>query len=204
MTHYDAIIVLGSKPHPVTWRFPAHVKASLNRAAERLAAGDADYIAVSGKWALVFDRHHIQPPFAECDEMARYLLGRGVPEGQIVREGRSKDTIANLYHLKHLLADREARRLLIITADFRVPRLRYLAHKIFGPHYSVTIEAVSARRSEVYPHEADTLRRTKQFLRHMEPGDDGFLTYKFYHAHYYTAPYVSASKLGVQPRSHHL
>ena len=171
-----------------------------------LASGSSSSscIVVSGKWALCFDRHEVQPPYTECEVMIDYLLARGVPESALLRENRSKDTIANLYHLKHLLAPRNAHRLVLVVARFRQPRLKYLVHKVFGPAYHVDFSTVSARRSEVYPHEADTFRRTKQFLRHMEPGDDGFLTHQFYRAKFYTTPYVSATKLGVQPHSHHL
>lgn len=192
---YDLIVVLGSKPDTANWLFPSHVYASLERAAQLLQNGAAPCIAVSGKWALSFDHAAVRQPFRECDAMADYLVEQGVAPESILREGESKDTIANLYCLKRtIVAPRGMKRVLIITADFRLARLQYLAQKIFGRSAQINFETVPSSPSEPYPHEADTLARTKQFLAGMTDGDDRFLDGKFYGAPYYQEATTNAAK----------
>lgn len=186
LPHYDAIIVLGSKPDTTTWRFPAHVYATLDRAADLYRAGVAPFIILSGKWALSFDSQGITQPYRECDEMATYLAAHGVPADALLLEGESKDTISNLFYIKRqILAPRALRRALLITADFREQRIQYLAAKILGPAYTVAYHTVPSAPQERYPHEDETMRRTQQFLGDMPAGEDGFLDGTFYTAPYY-------------------
>lgn len=183
---YDLIIVLGSKPDSTNWQFPSHVFASLDIAAKLLRAGAAPYIAVSGKWALSFDERGLRQPFLESDAMAAYLASQDVAPAQILKESESKDTVANFYYLKkHIVAPRHMRRILLVAADFRLARIEYLVHKIFGPGYQFEFHGVPAADSETYPHEAETMARTQKFLAGMASGDDTFLDGKFYDDPYY-------------------
>lgn len=203
MTAYDIIMVLGSKPATAMWTFPSHVPKSLDTAAELFKLHYAPYIALSGKWALEFDEQNITEPYLECDRMAAYLVAKGVPEERILKEPQSEDTISNLYYQKKLILEpRRLKRILIITADFRLPRINYLAHKIFGPHYRVDFMIVPSKPNEVYPNEAATMTRTRAFLRHMKDGDDSFLKGKFYSAPYYTQSGTTIANVrpGPQPR----
>jgi uncharacterized SAM-binding protein YcdF (DUF218 family) len=184
----DAIVILGSKPNTVTWEFPKHVYDTLDYASEVFAAGKARKIIVSGNYALSFDEKGIIQPYRECDKMASYLLSKGVPSDVILTEGESKDTISNLVYIKQqILAPRGLYKPLIITADFRVERIQFLADKIIGPSYSIGVVPIAsdAAGRQVYPNEIDTLRRTKLFLKDMTDGDDTFLDGKFYGADYY-------------------
>lgn len=97
---YDAIIILGSRPDTKTWKFPSHITASLEKAAKLYRSGATKIIAVSGNHALWFDAQGIKQPQTEADMMGAYLVEIGVPETAIVREIKSRDTIANLYFLK--------------------------------------------------------------------------------------------------------
>lgn len=182
---YDAVVVIGSKPNVATWEFPSHVIASLNKAVAVYKSGGTRHVLVSGKWALDFEDDGIVQPFRECDRMADYLQNHGVPTQAIAREGQSKDTIANVYYQKQIFKARQWHKVLYIVADFRKPRLAFLCSKILGAPYDVTIATVPALPQEVYPHEADTLRRTQAFLSPMSAGDDSFLHGKFYNAAFY-------------------
>jgi hypothetical protein len=188
---YETILVLGSKPDTATWDFPSHVYASLDEAAQLLHERVSSTAIVSGKWAFSFDKHGIHQPFRECDKMARYLIDRGVDSTAVLREGESKDTIANLYEVKrHFLVSHNWTKLLLITADFRANRIHYLSDKILGPSYDVTIQTVPSHPGESYPLEAITMRRTKEFLGPMQSGDDAFLDGTFYAAPYYHYQYT--------------
>lgn len=186
MSKYDAALVFGSKPDTGTWEFPSHVFKSLDAAAGIFKKGGAPYIIVSGKWALSFDKQKIQQPFRECDKMAEYLMQHGIPAEAILKEGESKDSTSNFFYVKRrILQPNHLRRLFVITADFRLERIRYLAAKILGPAYTVGFTTVPSLPGEAYPNEADTFRRTKAFLQQMTDGDDSFLADKFYSAEYY-------------------
>jgi hypothetical protein len=183
----DAIVVLGSQPDPRNWMFPSHVFRSLDRAIALHAESRAP-IAVSGRYAIRFDSLGIRPPFFECDGMADYLLQCGVRESSIIREAESKDTISNLYYLKHQLFEpRRTYNLTFPVAGFRAPRLAFLCKRILGSQYRVRIEPVSYESHEIYPNEADTLHRQRDFLRPMRSGDDAWLDGRFFDDPFYAA-----------------
>lgn len=195
MSTYDTIIVLGSKPNTTTWEFPSHVPASLDQAANLWHEGAAPYIIVSGKWALSFDQHGITQPYRECDKMAEYLAQLHVPSEAILREGESKDTVSNLLYTKRqILAPQHMHDVLLITADFRLERLKYLTAKILGPDYNVSFTTVPCQPGEAYPQEPDTLARTRRFLGSMADGDDSYLDDKLFGASYYNNPWYSSPR----------
>lgn len=100
---YDAIVVLGSQPDFRTWRFPSHTYKSLDRALELVNQGIAPYIALSGDHALKYDNTDIAQPFRECDKQEEYLLSLGCGPEVILKEGESRDTLAQFYYLKNLV-----------------------------------------------------------------------------------------------------
>src|SRR5260221_3061590 len=103
MKKYDTIVILGSQPDLRTWKFPSHTYNSLDRAVELINQGVAPYIALSGDHALKYDNTGITQPFRECDVEEDYLLSKGVASKHILKEGESRDTVANFYYLKNLV-----------------------------------------------------------------------------------------------------
>ncbi len=186
MKTYDVILVLGSQPDFRNWQFPSHTYKSLDRAIELLNQGVAPYIALSGDHALKYDNTGIKQPFRECDRQEEYLLSRGVEPRLILKEGESRDTIAQFYYLKNLVfKSRGIKNILMITVDFRVKRLTFLFKKVFGPDYSADFETVDYEPDEVYKNEAHTLKVQGEFLKDMKDGDDVWLKNKFYDAPMY-------------------
>ncbi|HUC89509.1 MAG TPA: YdcF family protein [Patescibacteria group bacterium] len=186
MTTYGAIIVLGSKPNTETWKFPSHVYTSLDLAAKKYKNGEAPYLIVAGKYALSFDWQNIKQPYRECDKMAEYLISQGVPETVILKEGTSKDTITNILFIKQkILEPHRFRRILLFCASFRKERIAYICQKILGSDYTIEIVTVPEKPKEIYPDEANTLKRTLEFLEPMSEGDDAFLDGRFYEDDFY-------------------
>jgi len=178
--------VLGSQPDFRNWQFPSHTYKSLDRATELLNYGVAPCIALSGDHALKYDNTGIKQPFRECDRQEEYLLARGVEPRFILKEGESRDTIAQFYYLKNLVFKPHGiKNILLITVDFRVKRLTFLVQKVFGPDYSVDFETVGYEPDEVYKNEAHTLKVQGEFLKDMKDGDDAWLKDKFYDAPMY-------------------
>jgi uncharacterized SAM-binding protein YcdF (DUF218 family) len=185
MTKYDLIIVLGSLPDPETWEFPQQVYDCLDRAKQLLDTSQAPFIATSGKWSIALDSIGLRQPFRECDAMADYLLSKGVPRTEILKEGTSKDTISNLYYLKtEFLIPREMKHLLFVVAKFRIPRLKFLCERILGPEYKVNFEPIECEVGTTYD-EPNTFKIQKEFLKPMKSGDHAWLASKFYSASMY-------------------
>jgi uncharacterized SAM-binding protein YcdF (DUF218 family) len=186
MKTYDAIVVLGSQPDFRNWLFPSHTYKSLERAMELLQEGVAPYIALSGDHALKFDNTGITQPFKEADKLEEYLLTLGCPPDRILKENVSRDTLANYYYLKKLVFEtHDMRHILQVTAEFRIPRLKYLCQKVLGPDYTVEFETVPFDEEEVYQKDSFVLEKQREFLKDMKDGDDSWLKDKFYDAPMY-------------------
>lgn len=186
MKKYDAIVVLGSQPDYRTWKFPSHTYRSLDHAIELIEQGVAPYIALSGDRALKYDNTGIAQPFRECDKEEEYLLAHGCPADVILKEGKSRDTVANFYYLKNLVfRPHNIKHVLLITTDFRVERIRFLWQKVMGPDYSLGLETVSYKENEIYKNEAVALQRQQAWLKDVRDGDDEWFKDKFYDDPYY-------------------
>lgn len=186
---YDAVVLFGAKPVGGTQKFPSHVYAALDAAAKLYEQGATRCIVLSGNYALRYDRDSQKPPFRECDAMAEYLAGKGVPRDILLLEGTSKDTVANFYYTKRkVLIPHSLRKIHIVAADFRIARMAYLAKKVFGPDYTVTFTSVPALPDEINPTESIVMQRTQDFLEAMRDGDDSFLDNAFYTHPFYQRP----------------
>jgi hypothetical protein len=104
----------------------------------------------------------------------------------ILKEGESKDTLANFYYLKNLVfRPNKITSILIVTTDFRVERVSFIGHKVLGPDYNFDFETVDYSDDEVYKNDAHTLMKQREFLADMQDGDDAWLGDKFYDAPMY-------------------
>ena len=71
-------------------------------------------------------------------------------------------------------------------ADFRIPRLKFLVRKVFGPQYEVDYESVPADEgSSPSYNETLTMSRTEKFLAPMKDGDHEWLADKFFDHPFY-------------------
>ena len=114
---YDAIIVLGAQVKPdrtpsvqLTWRLDAAAEAY------RKAENPVPVIVCGAQGS--------DEPCPEAVVMKEYLVKQGVPENMVLEDPESRNTKQNLENAKQLL-DREypeARRILIVTSDYHVPR----------------------------------------------------------------------------------
>lgn len=188
MESYDAIVVLGSEPDRATWKFPAHIYLALDEAARLLKKKVAPFIVVSGKHSLNFhygDYDGLKQPFREADEMAEYLIGKGVPRKQILRERESIDTVGNFYYLKRdIFGPNRIRTCLLITTDFREPRLRYLWRKVMGSKHPLTLTLLKTGDKAIMAHESNVLASQKKWLDPIRDGDDAWFERTLAHPKY--------------------
>ena len=112
--NYDAIIVLGAQVKPdgtpsvqLGWRLDAAMDAYMQKNVPVIVCGS------QGK----------DEPMTEAEAMKNYLVGKGVPEKDILTDPDSFNTNQNLRNAAKLLQDRpEIRKVLVVTSDYHVPR----------------------------------------------------------------------------------
>ncbi len=115
---YDAIVVLGAQVKPdgspsvqLQWRLDAAYEAWQARQVPVVVCG-----AQGG-----------DEPAPEAYVMRDDLLARGVPSQQVLTDAESYNTRQNIRHAAQLLADTGARKVLIVTSDYHLPRAMALA-----------------------------------------------------------------------------
>lgn len=115
---YDAIIVLG-----------AQVKADGTLSVQLQWRLDAAYDAWEGSPCLVVTcgAQGADEPAPEGQVMREYLIGRGIPEWQVLADTDSYNTRQNIENAAALLRDYPVERVLIVTSDYHLPRALALA-----------------------------------------------------------------------------
>ena len=115
---YDAIIVLG-----------AQVKADGTLSVQLQWRLDAAYDAWKAAPCLVVacGAQGLDEPAPEGKVMREYLIGRGIPEWQVLADTDSYNTRQNIENAAALLRDYPVQRVLIVTSDYHLPRALALA-----------------------------------------------------------------------------
>ena len=120
--NYDAIIVLGAQVNPdgtpnvqLSWRLDTAYEAWQQKAVPVVVCG------AQGK----------DEPLPEAEAMAAYLINKGVPEQDILKDPDSFNTNQNLRNAAKLLGSMpDIKRVLIVTSDYHVPRALALAEDL--------------------------------------------------------------------------
>lgn len=181
------IVVLGGGID-LQGKIPSYVYSRLDKAI-RLRESLKCKILVSGEYSFLYDR--IKPPFTEALRMQEYLLKKGIPGDQILREERSKDTIGNAYYSKkYVFIPGNEKEAIIITSDFQAERVKYIFHKIFGPEYKLKIidiksELPDSEKEVVWQRQEELLLKTQALLSNMKDGDHNFLKDRIYKLKFY-------------------
>ena len=123
--------------------------------ANRLDAAHAYYVAHPGHRLIVSGGQGRFEPISEALSMARYLLDKGVPEGDILLEDRSTSTMENFQYSLPIL--REAgwggEPVLYATNDFHLFRARMLAGRNGLDAYGIGAATPPIIRMNVYLRE---------------------------------------------------
>lgn len=169
-------------------KIPAYVYSRLDEAI-KLRENFNCKILVSGEYSFLYNK--VKPPFTEAFKMQEYLLGKGVPADQIIKEEQSKDTIGNAYYSKkYIFLPKKEKKAVIITSDFQVERVKYIFDKIFGPEYEFKIIGIESNlpdgeREAVWQRQKELLLKTQALLFKMRDGDYNFLKDKIYKLKFY-------------------
>lgn len=188
MQTYDAMLTVGNGL-TANWQLPDIVTSRLAEIATMFANRRSDHIIVSGGWSISYDLRGIRPPTTEAAEMKRMLVALGVPAERILTEERSRDTIGNAYFSKvEILQPNGWKKIMVVCADFHLPRVKFLFEKILGPGYDLafhTTPSTSGHDVQFMTMQRDILEMQKKFLHPMQPGHDDFLSARLYTDPYY-------------------
>lgn len=129
---HDAILICAGG---VTekWTLPAWVQTRVETAVQQ-STGTEWFLCLS--WGTthkrpVLDRQGF--PVTEAAAMAQALRARGIPARRILLENLSLDTIGNAFFSRTVHADiRGFRKLLIVTSDFHMARVREVFEWVYG------------------------------------------------------------------------
>ena len=158
-------ITAGGDPQPAT-------VARALRAAALYRSGRAQRIVMSGAYGM----YDPPPPRAEATAMAQIAAAAGVPPGSVTAEARSRDTIGNIWFTKPLLGGPGGQRVIVVTSDWHMARVRYLTQVIWGPGYRVAVEPVTGEALTRPPEEtacweAGLLAVARRWFAGIRPGD---------------------------------
>lgn len=145
---YDVAIVLGAAVDP-KGNLANFVKNRLDKAIEVYRKRETNTILTTGGITNLEDKDAFQ--ISESETMTKYLIEREVPKQDIIGESESRNTIQNAYfsrviHTDHMYASRDslnAKRPLIITSEFHMPRSIGNFNWVLGPNYKPDYESVS-------------------------------------------------------------
>lgn len=133
----DVIIVLGSGINK-NGTLPVIAKKRVQKAIELYGAGVSAKILMSGKWGA-----HVgfKPVTTEAEAMKKYAVSLGINPSKIMCEEQSRDTATNLFFARKLFIEpNKWRNIMIVTSDYHMKRVKYLAKKVFGTDFKVCFE----------------------------------------------------------------
>lgn len=189
MKKYDAIVVIGYS-FDENWELPNHLIDRLKLAAEYYRESVANKIVTTGYHSIHWDWENIDVPVKECDLMRDVLIENGVPDGDVLREAKSKDTPGNIYYLKQdILLPHKFNSVLIMCAAHHLERVKFLVGKILGASYIVDFESTDSpgtNSQSFISHEDRVMSEQREWLKDMPDGDHTWLRGKFYSDEYYS------------------
>jgi len=119
---FDAILLLGVELDEND-RPTGELLARADAAARAYAQGLSQSVVVCGG---MLPGHAL----CEADVMAQLLEMRGVPDGAIIRENQSQDTMQNMRFAARLLGGAKGKRVLVVTSDYHLRRSVMTARRV--------------------------------------------------------------------------
>jgi uncharacterized SAM-binding protein YcdF (DUF218 family) len=134
----SAIVVLGNSVAR-DGTLPEAAKRLVERAAEEYRDGNFDAVLFTGRWS---HRLKFTPAKSEASAMADYAATLGIPQGCIIKEEMSQDTIGNAFFSRKLLEG--YRNLLVVVYDYHRNRAEFIFRKVFGEGYRIKFSVVTS------------------------------------------------------------
>lgn len=166
--HKSAVVILGCG---------IDSSGNLNQDAENSVRLGLTYLANNPKTWLIMTgfvsyKAVFKPSISEAQAMKDYAMSLGATQNIVFVETESKDALGNLYFTKlNLLEPLDIRDVIIVRGPNQSDeRIEYLATKVLGSEYTITIIRPDIERPEEQAREKESLSAAKQWL---DPIDDG-------------------------------
>lgn len=190
MTHQklqkaDAIIVLGRVDNHGHLTIDAHER--IRYAAELFKKGLALVIVAPAKW---WYKLTYTPPQTEAGIIKSRLMEHGVPDGAILCEETSCDTLGAPYFLKvGFVLPRGWKNVIVVTSEDHAERTKYVFNKVFAD--SITLQYAWGNQVLTDREYKKSLKREAKSLKLMEstwvgpmiPGDHEYLAREIFPQH---------------------
>ena len=154
---YDAVLVLSCAPDE-NGNLTNYGTGRLERAYHLFGLGETHKIALSG---------------SQSHEMKRYLTDKGVFDGAIFLEDKSKDTVGNAIFSKMFLAlPNRWENIAVISSDFHFPRVEKIFDFVYWNDFKMTyIKTKSNGKIDFSRHERESLQKFWETFKGIKPGD---------------------------------
>lgn len=134
----DVIIVLGGGINNDGSLY-ARAKFRVEKAVELFKQGRARTLLFSGRYTYIRKK---ELDTTEAEAMAAYARGLGIPKKAIMVEKESMDTLGNLFYCNKIIKNKRWKSVIIVTSDYHVARVRFLAKRILK---NVQCDIISAK-----------------------------------------------------------
>jgi len=119
----------------------AHTVQRMDTGIAAWREGVAPNIVVCGRHSFLYHTSlYGEPPrSSEAEAMLQYGLGKGIPEGNILAESQSLDTVGNALFSKtnHIMPNRWER-LAVVTSDSHLARALKIFGHVYGKDFDIT------------------------------------------------------------------
>jgi uncharacterized SAM-binding protein YcdF (DUF218 family) len=122
--HFDTLIVLGT-PAMLSGRVTPEMRERVGEGVREYKAGVASHIIMSGGAA--------HTPWVEGKVMAALAVSEGVPQDAIMVEGRSHDTLQNLWYSRQIMQEQGWHSAEVISTPYHLTRTELILTHYTGP-----------------------------------------------------------------------
>lgn len=133
---YDVIVVLAGGITDDN-QLPQSVKDRIHLAKVLFEKRWSDTILMSGKWSM-YREYAKKPTTTEAQAMVEYAQALNLPKSNLLKEEHSHNTVENLQLVNRLfLQPNQWQRMLLVTSDFHLPRVKWIVEKYWHPSYQI-------------------------------------------------------------------
>jgi len=162
----DIIVVLGDSVN-AKQGLSEEQKKRIDHGLELFRKKEAKYLLFCGG----FGKHFNTTKTSLAKHMKIYALQKGIPNKKIILESRSFNTIENIIFAKQILDKIKFKKILIVSSDWHIPRVKLICRYIFGKNYSISFSSVRVEKSSnsrILRWEAAARKRDKCILTNLK------------------------------------
>lgn len=137
---FDAIVILAGGIRD-DGELPESVKKRIQKGKELFTSELAPRVIMSGRWSWL----RRKPSRTEAEAMREYALKIGFERKQLYLEESSSSTEENAYYTKKILLEpNKWKRIVVVTSDFHLRRVKHIFNQVMGNEYEIRYEGADS------------------------------------------------------------